>query len=141
MVAFAVPAAAQEEPPVEPDFKALCEEVGYDIQKKSGGKNHRSNVKDDDSTTDRCLFLGKGKDKYQDTEDTAESDSEAVIGEKGNDTIDLRDGDGQDFVACGPGEDTVFTDVGDTILDPEACENVNPVDGPVEPPVEPPTEE
>jgi hypothetical protein len=76
------------------------------------------------------VFLGKGNDAYVDefrlkngeTNDTADSD--AVFGGAGSDRIDLRDGDGEDFASCGPGEDTVWLDEGDTLLD-DTCETVN----------------
>lgn len=59
--------------------------------------------------------------------DTAKQDKDTVAGGRGNDTIDVREGNGglvnTDFVNCGRGRDTVFFDEGDAVV---RCEKKNP---------------
>jgi Ca2+-binding RTX toxin-like protein len=60
--------------------------------------------------------------------DTAKQDIDTVAGGRGNDTIDVREGNkglvNRDFVNCGGGQDTVFFDEGrDTVV---RCETKNP---------------
>jgi Ca2+-binding RTX toxin-like protein len=60
--------------------------------------------------------------------DTAKQDIDTVAGGRGNDTIDVREGNkglvNRDFVNCGGGQDTVFFDEGsDTVV---RCEKTNP---------------
>ncbi len=50
-------------------------------------------------------------------------DIDQVFGGKGNDHIEVQDGDALDEVDCGPGKDEVFADPGDTVA--ANCEKVS----------------
>jgi hypothetical protein len=110
----------------ESGFKDDCRRDGLKIVERS---KDRDVVRDSDDSTDRCIFLGRGNDLFADEfrlndgETNETSDREGVFGGPGRDRIDLRDGDDLDFAACGPGEDTVYIDPDEMLLD-ETCENV-----------------
>jgi Ca2+-binding RTX toxin-like protein len=63
-------------------------------------------------------------------------DTDTVSGGAGADFLFVLDGDSNDTVTCGPGNDTVFFDEGatpaesDTLLDEPNCEEQNPEEGP-----------
>ena len=47
--------------------------------------------------------------------DPEQDDADTAGGGAGNDTIDVKDGDGRDIVTCGLGKDKVTADPGDNV--------------------------
>jgi Ca2+-binding RTX toxin-like protein len=86
-------------------------------------------------TPGRAVMIGTDGDDViaglrgrDDISDTAKQDKDSVAGGRGNDTIDVREGNkglgNGDFVNCGDGRDAVFFDEGaDTVV---GCEEMNP---------------
>ena len=122
LVTVVAPAFAQAQDPKED-----CQSSNFRIISKGKGKDR---IEDTDSSTNRCIFLGRGNDVFIDeyrlkggqTNDTA--DAEKVYGGPGDDKIDLRDGDYLDSGACGPGNDTIWADAHDGVIDFDDCELV-----------------
>jgi len=72
-----------------------------------------------------------GNDTANDIFDGEELDTDAdtISGAGANDLLDVRDGAGDDEVACGEGNDTVYFDEGDVVVVPGDCEEQNPIGG------------
>jgi Ca2+-binding RTX toxin-like protein len=72
-----------------------------------------------------------GNDAANDIFDGEELDTDAdtISGAGANDLLDVRDGAGDDEVACGEGNDTVYFDEGDVVVVPGDCEEQNPIGG------------
>lgn len=53
-------------------------------------------------------------------------DTDIITGAEGKDFIVVKDGDGDDSVSCGAGNDTVYFDAGDELIVEADCEEQNP---------------
>ena len=91
--------------------------VGADVEDATGGAGNDTIVGND--LGDR-LHGGAGDDSI-----VGGAAEDRLEGEEGNDTIDARDGR-YDSIDCGPGNDVVFADPGDST---EGCEVAPDVDG------------
>jgi Ca2+-binding RTX toxin-like protein len=69
------------------------------------------------------LYGGKGDDRLKDipTGGAEDPDYDNVYGGPGNDRINVKDGDPDDLVCPGPGDDTVRRDAGDEVNNPAFC--------------------
>ena len=84
------------------------------------GRGGNDRIVDDLGTTE--IHGGSGNDEIIDVNRSVAT----IFGEKGDDSINVREGNADfdpDFVDCGPGIDTVFVDPTDTRLN---CEILNP---------------
>ncbi len=85
-------------------------------------------VQDGSPKADDTIHGGRGKDVITGNASVIQiirgADADVIFGDRGNDQISVKDGDDQDRVDCGPGNnDTVLFDKGDTV---ENCEVKNP---------------
>ncbi len=71
---------------------------------------------------DAANFIVSGDDGGREYAEPSHVDSDTVLGNGGDDKINVQDASGDDIVSCGDGNDTVFFDPGDTLVDPDACE-------------------
>lgn len=121
-------------------------------------KNEKGN-KVLDADGDQCYLLKAGNDAFDNPGTQEEADTDVVFAGKGNDIVDLRDGDADDSVSCGAGDKDVAiidailvygeatTSGSDTVADD--CETVYesvvvsgyPTPPPPPPPVAAPTSE
>ena len=111
------------------EISALC---GNDLVKGGLGSDTvdgNGNVAGSCSATvgdDETVIGGGGRDKVIDTYGPATghpADSDHVSGGIQGDTLNVNDGDPNDKVDGGPGNDTCYADPGDTVVN---CETVNP---------------
>lgn len=92
------------------------------IRGQEGADELAGGEEDDD------LYGNSGGDVIVDRVDYGPDDVDTVYGGGGDDDIDVKDGDGDDWVSCGKGRDRVWFDSGDVIKG--NCERKNRGDRP-----------